>query len=340
MSSWLWKNRPVVIVDGSTATMADTDENQAKYPQSSNQKPGVGFPLLRFVVLLSLAVGTVLECAVGRCQGKKTGEQSLFRQMWDALQPGDIVLGDGLYDAYRDIALLKGRGIDVLFGKKSSRLCDFRRGGKLGPCDHIMTWQRPRYDPSRYDNREQWESLPAEMEIREIRLTVRRKGFRTRTIIVVTTLLDSEQYSATEVTDLFAARWHCELDLRSIKRALGMHHLCCQSPAMVRKELEMHLLAYNLIRVRMAQAAAVHGVMPRSLSFTRAKILMHNFAPYLDCRDGNEYRGIEVALLEAIAHERVGLRPGRKEPRAIKKRTKSYPYLTKPRDQARKELAA
>jgi hypothetical protein len=337
---WLWHGRPVNIVDGSTATAASTDENQAEYPQSRNQKAGLGFPILRFVVVLSLSVGTVLECAIGACRGKKTGEQSLFRQIWDALQPGDIVLGDRLYDSYRDTALLKARGIDVLFGKNSSRSCDFRRGRRLGPTDHVVTWKKPRYDALRFDSREEWEALPEEIEVREVQVTVRRTGYRTRTITVVTTLLDGDLYSATEITDLFGERWHCELDLRSIKQALGMHHLRCETPEMVRKELWMHLLAYNLIRVRMAQAAAAHGASPRRLSFTAARILLHNFAPHLSTSRGDEYRRLEAELLEAIAHERVGARPGRKEPRAIKKRSNSFSYLTKPRCEAKKLLFA
>jgi hypothetical protein len=337
---WLWKGRRVQIVDGSTATMDDTQENQDEYPQSRNQKAGLGFPILRFVVLLSLAVGTVLECAVGACRGKKTGEQSLFRQTWEALETGDIVLGDRLYDAYRDIALLKARGIDVVFGKKQSRHCDFRCGRRLGKDDHVVTWKKPKYDASRYDSKEEWMSLPEEMRIREIRVMVSRKGYRTRTIMVVTTLLDAELYSAQDVTDLFAQRWHCELDLRSIKQALGMRHLHCRSPEMVRKELWTYLLAYNLIRVRMAQAAAVHGVVPRTLSFTAAKTLLDNFAPHLETARGAEHQRIEAEMIDAIVRCRVGNRPHRKEPRAVKKRPQTHPYLTKPRTQARKQLAA
>jgi hypothetical protein len=339
-SEWLWKGRHVEIVDGSTATMDDTQENQDAYPQSKNQKAGLGFPILRFVVLLSLATGTVLECAIGACRGKKTGEQSLFRQSWEALQAGDILLGDRLYDAYRDIALLKARGIDVLFGKKQSRHCDFRCGRKLGKDDHVVTWKKPKYDASRYDSKEEWESLPEEIQIREIRVIVSRKGYRTRTVVVVTTLLNAELYSAKEVTDLFAQRWHCELDLRSIKQALGMHHLHCRSPQMVRKELWTYLLAYNLIRVRMAQAAAVHDVAPRTLSFTAAKILLYNFAPHLETTRGAAHQRIEAELIHAIARCRVGDRPGRKEPRAVKKRAQQHPYLTKPRTEARKQLTA
>jgi hypothetical protein len=337
---WLWKGRRVVLVDGSTETMADTAANQKEYPQSRGQKPGLGFPILRLVVLLSLAAGTALDCAIGACRGKRTGEESLFRKLWDALHPGDIVLGDCLYDAFRDIAQLKALGIDSLFGKKRSRKCDFRKGRSLGKDDHIVAWKRPKYDASRFESREQWESLPEEIEMREIRVTVRRKGRKTRTIVIVTTLLDAELYPAEELAALFAERWNCELDLRSIKRVLGMHHSRCQSPEMVRKELWMHLLAYNLIRVRMAQAADRHDVHPRKLSFTAAMNHIHNFAHELRSTCGAEHDRIEAELLKAIATCRVGNRPGRKEPRAVKKRKQKYSYLTQPRDQARQRLAA
>lgn len=339
-TNWLWKGQHVKIVDGSTSTMADTAANQAEFPQSRNQKTGLGFPILRFVVCLSLSVGTVLECALGACRGKKTGEQSLFRQMWNVFQPGDIVLGDRLYDAFRDIALLQQRGVDVVFGKKQSRRCDFRRGQKYGPDDHVVEWKKPKYDTARFTSRAEWESLPDTLRMREVRTTVRRKGFLTRKVVIVTTLLDANLYSAKDLTDLFAERWHCELDLRSIKRALGMHHLRCKTPDMVRKELWAYLLAYNLIRVRMAQAAAVHKVLPRKLSFTAAKNHIHNFAPHLSTASATDHGRLEAELLHAISRCRVGNRPGRKEPRALKTREQKYSYLTKPRVQARKRLPA
>jgi hypothetical protein len=340
LPQWLWKGRRVVIVDGSTASMADTENNQAAYPQSTNQTPGLGFPLLRFVVLLSLSVGTVLECAMGSCHGKKTGEQSLFRRTWDALEGGEIVLGDRLYDAYRDIALLKARGVDSVMGKKQSRHVDFRTGRKLGPHDHAVVWKKPNYDRTRYESREEWESLPKEMEMREVRVIVRRPGFKKRTVDVVTTLLNERVHSSRDITDLFAQRWHCELDLRSIKRTLGMHHLRCKTPDMVRKELWTHLLAYNLIRVRMAQAAAVHGGTPRTLSFAAAKTHVHHFADHSIRLSSTDQQRVERELLHAIAACRVGQRPHRKEPRAVKKRKQKYSFLTKPRVLARKRLAA
>ena len=340
LPQWLWHGRRVVIVDGSTATMSDTQHNQEAYPQSSGQRAGLGFPILRFVVLLSLSVGTVLECATGPCRGKRTGEQSLFRGTWDALEGGEIVLGDRLYDAYRDIALLKRRGIDCVFGKKQSRHLDFRSGRKLGCDDHVVVWKKPGYDATRYESRQEWESLPGEITIREVRVTVRRPGYRTRTVVIVTTLIDEHAYSSQDLTDLFAERWHCELDLRSIKRSLGMHHLRCKTPAMVRRELWTHLLAYNLIRIRMAQAAAVHELTPRTLSFTAAKTHMQSFAAQSLARSPTEYHRLETELLRAIARCRLSRRSGRKEPRAVKKRQQKYSFLTKPRAQARKGLAA
>jgi len=339
-ADWLWKGHRVVIVDGSTAPMPDTPENQKEYPQSSGQKAGLGFPIMRFVILLSMAVGTVLDCASSSCRGKNTGEQNLFRQLWESLEAGDVVLGDRLYDSYRDIAMLYAMGIYVVFGKNQSRYSDFRRGRKLGPGDHVVVWNKPSYNSDRFESKEQWDSLPGTIEVREIRMRISRKGYRTRTVIIVTTLLDANQYSAQDLTDLFSERWNCELDLRSIKQSLGMYQLSCKTPEMARKELWIHLLAYNLIRIRMAQAAATHGVVPRRLSFSSAKTLIHNFAPHLSTSNGAEYCRIEGELLRAISRRRVLKRPGRKEPRAVKKREQKYSYLTKPRPQARKQLTA
>lgn len=338
---WLFHGRPVKIVDGSTVTMADTAENQAAYPQSRNQKPGLGFPILRMVVVLSLSVGTVLDCAIGRCRGKKTGEQNLFRQLWSVFVPGDIALGDRLYDSYRDIALLKKeRQVDSIFGMKQSRRSDFRKGRKLGPDDHVVSWTKPKYDPDRFQSREEWESIPETIEMREVRATIRRRGYQTRIVIIVTTLLNPDEFSANDLMRLFAERWHCELDLRAIKQALKMNHLRCKTPEMVEKEIWAHILAYNLIRVRMAQAATVHDKLPRQLSFTAALNHIENFGSQMQNANKELSERLEAAMLKAISKHKVGNRPGRKEPRAIKKRVQKYSYLTKPRARARKGLPA
>ena len=230
--------------------------------------------------------------------------------------------------------------MDTVFGKKQSRRSDFRRGRRLGADDHVVIWKRPRYDAQRFESREEWAELPGQMEMREIRKVVCRNGYKTRVVIIVTTLLDGEVYAAEEVLELFSLRWFCELDLRSIKQALGMRRLHCKTPAMVRKELWVYLLAYNLIRVRMAQAAAVHDRLPRRLSFTAAKTHIHNFAPHMSGASNAVHNRLELELLKAIATCHIASRPGRKEPRAVKKRQQKYPYLKKPRTQARQGLPA
>ena len=340
-SDWLWKGRSVKIADGSTALLPDTPENQAAYPQSSTQKKGLGFPMVRFVVILSLAAGAVLECAVGACAGKGTGELTLFRQLWKVLVSGDILLADRLYDSFRDISQLKARGVDCLCGMHVTRRPDFRRGRQLGQDDHVVVWHKPRYNHVRYDSREQWEALPESIEMREIRRVIRRKGLRTRKVVLVTTLLDAKLYPAADVAALFAQRWNCELDLRSIKRSLGMYQLRCRTPEMARKELWTYLLGYNLIRARMAQAAAVHDCPPRKLSFTGARTQMEHFGQRMQSAADPQTRDrIELAMLAAIAGCRVGDRPDRKEPRELKRRSQKYPLMTKPRTQARQRLTA
>jgi hypothetical protein len=335
--AWLCRGRHVKLVDGSTLTMTDTEANQEEFPQSSNQEPGVGFPLARIVVVLSLAVGSLLEAAIRASKGKKTGETTLFRELWSCFNPGDIVLADCLYDSYRDIAQLRERSVDVLFGMKQSRQRDFRRGRQLGKNDHIVMWTKPQFDKSRID-RATWEALPASMEMREVSVRVKRKGHRARTITLVTTLLDAELYPAKELADLFRQRWNCEIDLRSIKTHLGMHHLACKSPEMIRKEFWTYLLAYNLIRVRMAQASAIHGVVPRELSFMSAKKTIQSFSPIISVSSPLQARALVEAMLHYISRHRVGKRPGRSEPRAVKRRAQKHKLLTKPRHEARKAL--
>jgi len=338
-TEWLWHDRRVTIVDGSTASMPDTPDNQAEFPQSTNQKEGLGFPVARIVVLLSLSVGTVLDAAMRGTHGKLTGELSLFREMHASIHPDDIVLGDRLYDSYRDIAEIRQSDADAVFGMKQSRNCDFRQGRKLGKNDHVVTWEKPPFDRSRID-RATWESLPDEMEMRELSVTVRRKGFRSRTITIVTTLLDARQYPADDLADLFRLRWNCELDIRALKTHMGMHEFRCKTPEMVRKEFWAYLLAYNLIRIRMAQAGAIYGVPPREMSFTTAKEAVAIYSDLMLLADDRLQAELVDDMLHHIASHRVGKRPGRVEPRAVKRRKSKHSHLTKPRAQARKELTS
>jgi hypothetical protein len=335
-AAWLWKNRCVKIADGTTVSMPDTPENQAAYPQPATQKPGLGFPIARLLVVFSLACGTVLDAALGRYHGKQQGENSLLRALDQALEPGDVLLADRYYSGWFDIAWWQQRGVDVVTRLHQRRRCDLRRGRRLGRNDHVVVWAKPQR-PSWMDEAT-YRSLPDQLELREVRVRVVRPGCRTKVVVVVTTLLDAAVYSASDLATLYRLRWHAELDLRSLKVTLGMDVLRCKSPEMVRKEVWAHLLAYNLIRGVMAQAAEEMGCDPRELSFAGALQAMTTFAERLLDADAEKFEELYEWLLITIGANQVGDRPNRVEPRARKRRPKPYPLLTKPRNEARKKL--
>jgi hypothetical protein len=336
--SVLWKGHHVKIVDGTTVTMPDTPANQAAYPRRRNQARGVGFPIARVLTILSLAYGTVLDAAMGPMRGKKTGENTLFRSLFSSLQEGDVLLGDSLFPSYRDIATLRRQGVDVVARQNATRNTDFRCGRWLGTLDHVVVWKRPSFDSARFD-RAEWAALPEEMEVRELRFQVEQAGFRPREIIVVTTLLDPLAYPKEDLCGLYRERWHCELDLRSIKTSLRMAHLRCKTPAMVEKEVWTHFLAYNLMRQTMAEAARSHDVLPRHLSFKGACQMVNSFATYLALQPAL-HKGLWHELLRAIATHIVGDRPDRVEPRKLKYRPGKYTYMTRPRNEERQRCCA
>jgi hypothetical protein len=334
--AWTWKGRPVLLVDGTTVSMPDTAANQEAFPQPRSQKPGVGFPLARLVAVISLATGAVRELALGPCKGKRTGETALFRTLWDRFATGTILLGDRYFASYLGIAPLRRRGVDGLFRMHQRRNYDFRRGRRLGVEDHVVRWTKPQR-PEWMDEA-LYAQLPEEMEIRELRVKVRRDGFRVDELVLVTTLLDPREYPKEELADLYLERWNIELDLRSIKSVMKMDVLRCETPAMVEKEIWMHLLAYNLIRGLMACAAEAHGKEPRCLSFKGALQALGAFRESLQWTRGRRRRRLWDALLEVIAFHEVGDRPNRVEPRAIKRRPKPHRLLNEPRQQARDRL--
>ena len=250
---WHWKQRVVQLVDGTTVSMPDTPANQERYPQPRTQRPGVGFPVLRLVALLSLATAAVHDIAIGPYKGKETGETALFRSLLDDLSAGEIVLADRYYCSYFMIALLMARGIDVVFRLHQQRHYDFRRGRRLGHGDHVVVWHKPA--KPRWMDAEQYAALPDTLTIREVRYAVNQPGFRVREIILATTLLDAETYSAADLADLYHQRWHTELDLRYLKTTMKMDVLRCQTPAMIERELETYILGYNVVRKATVQAA-------------------------------------------------------------------------------------
>lgn len=331
---WSWKNRQVKVVDGSTASMPDTEANQKEFPQSSSQKTGIGFPIMRFVVIFALAVGTVLDAAYAPYKGKKTSELALFRSLHDSLESGDVVLGDRHFCSFFEIIELQRRGIDVVMRQHQRRKTDFRRGKHLGRYDHQVVWQKPA-QPEWMDE-ETYRQYPDTLTMRELRVRVTGHKVRTRVVTIATTLLDVDEYRKADLAALYRMRWQAELNLRSLKTVLQMDVLRCKSPAMVHKEFWAHLLAYNLMRKVMAQAAHEFQVEPWTISFKAAQQTMNAFAlPLMTCAK-SELPEVVESLLLAIARHSVGNRPGRMEPRKVKRRPKPYGLLTKPREQARK----
>ena len=336
---WLWKRRRVYIYDGSTVSMPDTEENQAEYPQPRTQKPGLGFPLARIAAIFSLACGTVLDVGICRYAGKGQSELGLLRTSWNLFVPGDVLLADRLMCAWTEMVMLKQRGVDCVCRLTSHRSADFRRGQRLGKGDHVVRWEKPQ-KPRSIDRRT-YDALPEFLLVRECRVRVKQPGFRVKSLIIATTLLDAEVFTKDDLGNLYLARWHAELDLRSLKETMQMRVLRCKTPELVRKELWTHILAYNLIRTVMAQAASKHGLEPRSISFKGAMQTLEAFQPVIALRgeDDDAYRArLYEQLLKAIARHRVADRPDRYEPRLRKRRPKHYGFLRKPRRQAKRDL--
>jgi hypothetical protein len=335
---WLWKGRRVYVYDGSSVTMPDTPANQAAYPQPVAQKPGLGFPLARIGAAFSLACGAVVGLGLCRYAGKGQSDLGVLRTLLGLFRPGDVVLGDRLTCAWTEMVMLKLRGVDCVCRFNTHRTADFRRGKRLGAGDHVVEWPKP--PKPRTIDREAYAALPASLTVRECRVRVGQPGFRTRVLVVATTLLDAEAYATDDLAQLYRARWSAELDLRSLKQTLQMDVLRCKTPELVRKEVWAHVLAYNLIRAVMAQAATRHGVEPRSISFKGAAQALEAFQPVLALRgeDAAFRRAVYEQVLDAIASHRVGDRPDRYEPRRRKRRPKPYDRLMKPRHEAKRAM--
>jgi len=330
--------RPIKIADGTTVSMPDTKANQKAYPQSRQQEPGLGFPIMRIVGLLCLASGAWLDLAMGSYRGQRTGETALLRQLLSGLRGGDVLLADAYFANYWMVALLGAQRVDLVSHHDGKRRIDFRAGQRLGRGDHIVVWDLP---PRPYwMSRRQYRRLPKTLRIREVKVTVTQRGFRSRQFVVVTTLLDPQAYPAAELAAVYRVRWNAELDIRTIKHTMQMDVLRCQSPDMVRKEVWMHVLAYNLIRTLMAQAAAQAGIPPREISFTGTLQALVSFAGAAWACPSRRRAACYRSILQAVAVHRVGDRPDRIEPRAVKRRPKEQDLLTVPRAQARALLIA
>ena len=324
---WRWQGRPVRLIDGTTITMPDTLENQTVYPQSNGQKSGLGFPICRIVGVICLSSGALLNASIGPCKGKGSSEQDLLRTIQHTFNSGGLVLGDAYFGTYFFLASLLEKGVDAVLkqmgaGKRST---DFRKGKRLGPKDHLVELFKPKNKPD-WMTQTQYDLSPASLIIREL---------KTGGKIIITTLRSPKQASKKQLKALYKNRWHVELDVRNIKTTLGMEKLSCKTPQMIEKEMGVYFLAYNLIRLLMAQAATLADLLPRQSSF---KPTVQLWLAWSQQTYALVSEGSQTHLFILIAPVTVGNRPGRVEPRAVKRRPKPFPLLMKPREVACNEI--
>jgi Transposase DDE domain len=326
----LWHGRRIKLVDGTGISMPDTAANQALYPQTKSQKPGCGFPLMNLVGIFCLSSGALLEVAYGE---RRTHETKLFASLWHTVEKGDVMVTDRGFCSFGAFAGLLTRGADALM-RLTERRCRQAIGPQLpknGNCDLLITWKRPSQPPPSMSP-QQFESLPESLTVRVVRMDISRRGFRTQSITLVTTLNDPA-ITAQELAALYLRRWEIELHFREIKVLLNMDVLRCKTPEMIERELLMHVVAYNLIRSLMQTSAAAHGADLSRLSFKGCLDTVRHFANAAHAAEGKPrtIKALLEEMLAAVAKDPNPDRPGRSEPRAVKRRRKNYHLLTKPR---------
>ena len=330
-SQQLWLGRHVKVIDGTGVSMPDTPENQAVWPQSSNQAKGCGFPIAKLVGCFCLSSGALLDLEEGN---QHIHESRLFRKQYRLFSEGDVALTDRGFCSYLSVSELQSKGVDTVMRIHGSRPADFRKGKRLGPKDRLITWTKPTRCPKDISESE-WQAIPETLTLRMLHIQIDIPGFRTQSIVIVSTLTDPIAYPAEELATLYLRRWSVELFFRDIKITLGMDVLRCRTPEMVRKEIALHAITYNLVRGLMQQAAALYEVDLTRLSFKGSVDTLRQWTDTFNAAHSKprEQRRLFNQLLEIIAEDTVPFRPERSEPRVRKRRPKSYPLMTRPRHQ-------
>ncbi len=334
-SEQLWCGRHVKVFDGSSVSMPDTPENQKAYPQPKSQKAGCGFPLAKLGVLFSLQTGAAIAVII---EVFKIHDVKLARQLYDELDPGDVFLSDRACCSYADIYFIQQRNCDAVIRLHQSRKQQMKKGRRIGPNDRLVTWNKPKSRPKGLSKQE-YDALPKTLTVREIHYYISIPGWRTKQVTLITTLLNAKVYPILEFVKLYEARWEAELNLRHLKTTLKMEILRGQTPEMVRKEIYVHLLAYNLLRTVMWSAGTQMGVNPLGLSLQEARHHLDNFVDELKNCGAKKRKKLYQTMLELIAHKPREKRAGRFEPRVKKRRPKSYPVMTEPRSVLREKVA-
>ena len=328
--------RNIRIVDGTTVQLDDTRRNQKRFPQPSTQSKGCGFPVMKVLALFCLRSGAAMNFVTARMTRH---DAPLARRLWRHLDPGDILLGDRAFGDYVSLALLPLRGVDVVARLHQMRSPDFRRPFKrLGPGDALFVWRKPAQRPKGM-GKARWSRIPAEATVRVLRSRIERRGYRTRFVSIVTTLLDPGKYPASEIAAVYMRRWRIELSFRDIKTTMKMEHLRVQSPEIAIKELMAGLIAYNMVRMTMTEAARRHGAPLGRLSFKGTIDAVRQYGPRMArARSSTALQRLRRGLYMSVAADRVPSRPGRREPRAVKRRPKPFPRLTASRREYREIL--
>ncbi len=320
----LWQGRRVLVVDGTTVTAPDTPANQKRFPQQSVQAPGCGFPILRIVALMSLATGMLVQWSLGPWRSSELG---LLQTLWDLFKVGDVLLGDRLFCTWGLLAQCLQREVQAVFRVRGKVRGDFRRGQRLSKDERLVTWSKPKQRPRTIGRRE-WNKLPDQLTLRLVRCVLEVPGFRTRRVTLATTLLDREQFPPAALSRLYRRRWTMELTLRNLKSTLQMDHLSCLNPDNLEREIRLHFLVHNLVRRLMLEAARQHHVCLERISFAGSLAAARRYGEaLLQARSKKQRAQLWAELLRVIAFDLVPDRPGRREPRAVKRRPKPYPRL-------------
>ena len=321
---WRWKNRCAYLIDGTTMTMPDTPENQSRWPQQGGQKAGLGFPICRLLGVISLSSGAIVNAGIGRFNGKGGDEQTLLRGLLNTFVAGDLIVGDAFYGSYFLLMSLQHQKVDAVFEQMGARkrVADFRKGQRLGTKDHIVELTKPKIKPD-WMTQENYDSAPATLKLRELRVGGK---------LIITTLLLPQDATKDELKNLYKKRWNIEVDFRNLKTTMGMDVLSCKTPEMVEKEIWVYILAYNLIRLHMVEAAIISHISPRNISFK------HSLQLCLAYYRQPPGEGTLENILVLMGQKKIGHRSGRIEPRALKRRPKAYHLLTIPRPEARENV--
>jgi hypothetical protein len=318
----------VLVVDGTTVTAPDTPANQARFPQQSAQAPGCGFPILRIVALLSLAIGMLVQWSVGPWRSSELG---LLQALWEVFQAGDVLLGDRGFCTWGLVAQCLRRDVQAVFRVRGKVRSDFRRGRRLSKNERLVCWSKSRQRP-RTIHRREWKQLPDQLTLRLVRCVLNVPGFRTRRVTLATTLLDSVQFPPAALSRLYLRRWTMELTLRNLKGTLQMDHLSCKNPNNLEREIRLHFLLHNLVRRMMLEAARRHHVRLDRISFAGSLAAARRYGEaLLQARSKKRRAQLLDEFFRVIAFDLVPERPGRREPRAVKRRPKPYPRLMRHR---------